>query len=57
MAKDKTTIERDCSLCNLSIKQNDKLYCKNKIFDLTRPFTVYSEVKTKIDCGYYKEKK
>ena len=47
----------ECIKCECSIERDNKLHCKNKIMDLDLPFSVYSEVTTKIDCDTYKEKK
>ncbi|MCT7637055.1 hypothetical protein [Aliarcobacter butzleri] len=57
MAKKKMVQEelKDCSKCNESIKQDNKLHCKIKIKDLNLPFSCYSEVTVKRECGYFKE--
>ena len=47
----------ECIKCEISIESGSKLHCKNMILDLDKPFTSYSEVTTKIDCDYYREKK
>lgn len=47
----------ECIKCEISIESDSKLHCKNMILDLDKPFTSYSEVKTKIDCGYYRERR
>lgn len=47
----------ECIKCEISIESGSKLHCKNMILDLDKPFTSYSEVTTKIDCPYYREKK
>ena len=59
MAKEKKpkNILHECIKCNSSIESNSKLHCKIKILDMSKPFTVYSEVTTKIDCGYYRERR
>jgi hypothetical protein len=54
-AKPKEIILRDCSKCNESIKQDNKLHCKIKIKDLNLPFSCYSEVTVKRECGYFRE--
>lgn len=54
-AKPKETILRDCSKCEESIERDNKLHCKIKIKDLNLPFTCYSEVTVKRECGYFRE--
>ena len=44
----------ECCKCGNSIERDNKLHCKNMILDLEKPFSSYSEVKTKIDCPYYR---
>ena len=61
MAKKKTTKPIpttifDCSKCNESIEQGNELHCKEYIKDLTLPFSSYSQVTTKKECGHYREK-
>jgi hypothetical protein len=43
----------ECCKCSNSIERDNKLHCKVKILDLNKPFSSYSEVKTKIDCNYF----
>lgn len=47
----------ECNKCISSIERDNKLYCKNMILDLNKPFTSYSEAKVKKDCSYFREKK
>lgn len=43
----------ECKLCINAIQRDNKLHCKIYILDLNKPFTSYSEVRTKIDCSYF----
>jgi len=56
ISKKQIVVINDCSLCIASIKQNDKLYCKLMIKDISLKFPESSEVNKKEDCKYYKEK-
>lgn len=58
MAKKKNLEENiyECIKCINSIEQDNKLHCKTMIKDLSKPYSVYSQVKIKKDCSYYKEK-
>ena len=55
--KKQIVVINDCYLCTASIKQDDKLYCKLMIKDMSLKFPESSEVSKKEDCKYYKERK
>ena len=57
--KKKTTqsVTCECNKCINSIERDNKLHCRTMIIDLNKPFSSYSEVTTKNDCLYYREKK
>jgi ferredoxin-thioredoxin reductase catalytic subunit len=56
--KDKSkNIVCECCRCINSIEKDNKLHCKLMILDLNHKFGIYSEVKEKIDCPYFKETK